>query len=161
MPDPNSSPSVNFLENFREAVEEWHICTTREVEEAVMHAGNTAPGVDKTPPLIIKKAWPILKGEITLLFQLCLEEGYYPTVFKTAILCALPKPGNRPKHLLRSYRLIALLFCLEKVLKKIVARRLGDIALKSRLVSSAHVGAVPGRSAVDAACTLTHDVERA
>lgn len=95
------------------------------------------------------------------MFQLCLEEGYHPAVFKTAILCALPKPGNRPKHLPRSYRLIALLSCLGKVLERFVARRLGDIGLKSRLVSPTHFRAIPGRSAVDAACTQTHDVERA
>lgn len=51
--------------------------------------------------------------------------------------------------------------CLGKVLERIVARRLGDIAIKSRLVSPTHFGAIPGRSAVDAACTLPHDVERA
>lgn len=65
---------------------------------------------------------------------------------------------NRPKHLPRSYRLIALLSCLEKVFEKIVARRLGDIELKSRLISIVHFGAI---LAVDAACTLTHDIERA
>lgn len=126
-----------------------------------MHAGNTSPEVDETTPLIIEKAWPILKNKITLLFQLCLEEGYHQAVFKTAILCALLKPGNGPKHLPRSYRLIALLSCLRKVLERVVTRRLGDIGLKSRLVSPTHFGAIPGRSAVDAACTLTHDVERA
>ena len=145
----------------RDFVMEWYTCSSKEVEEAILRSGNTSPGVDETPPLIIRKVWPILANEITLLFQLCLNEGYHPTVFKTAILCALPKIGNRPKHLPRSYRLIALLSCLEKVLERIVARRLARIALKSRLISPVHFGAIPGRSAVDAACTLTHDVERA
>ncbi len=57
----------------------------------------------------VKKAWPIFKEEITQLFQLCLEEGYHSLIFKTAILCALPKPGKRNRSLPRSYRLIALL----------------------------------------------------
>lgn len=152
---------ANLSEDSRDVAMEWNTCTYQEVEEAVMHAGNTSPGVDETPPLIIKRAWPILGNEITLLFQLCIEEGYHPAVFKTAILCALPKPGNRPKHLPRFYRLIALLSCLGKVLERIVARRLGDIALLSCLVSPLHFGTIPGRSAVDAACTLTHDIERA
>lgn len=57
----------------------------------------------------VKKAWPIFKEEITQLFQLCLEEGYHSLIFKTAILCVLPKPGKRNRSLPRSYRLIALL----------------------------------------------------
>lgn len=161
MPDLNSSSSVNFLEDFRQAVEEWHTCTTQEIEEAVMYTGNTAPEIDKTLSLIIKKAWPILKGEIILLFQLCPEKRHYLTVFKTTILCVLPKPENWPKHLLRSYCLIALLSYLEKVLEKIVAQRLEDIALKFRLISLAHFDVISGHSTVDAACILTYDIERA
>ena len=38
---------------------------------------------------------------------------------------------------------------------------LANIVLKSRLISPIHFGAIPGRSAVDAACTLTYDIERA
>ncbi len=83
--------SLNFIM-------EWHTCSSKKVEEAISHAGNISPGVDKAPPLITKKAWPILANEITLLFQFCLNKRYHPTVFKTAILCALLKLGNRPKH---------------------------------------------------------------
>ena len=114
----------------RDCVIEWYTCSSKEVEEAILHAGDTSPGVDEAPPFIIKKAWPILTNKITLLFQFCLNKRYYPTVFKTAILCALPKLGNRLKYLPRSYRLVTLLLCLEKVLERIVARKLARIALK-------------------------------
>ncbi len=118
-------------------------------------------GPDKTPLFVIKKAWPVYMEQITLLFQLCLQEEYQTFAFKNAILCVLPKPEKQPRHLPRSYCLIALLSCLGKVLERIVAWRLADIALKSRLLSLLHFGAIPGRSAVDAVATLTYDVERA
>lgn len=92
---------------------------------------------------------------------MCLNIGHHPQCFKSAILCALPKPGKRIRSEPRSYRLIALLVCLGKVLAGVVARRLGIFALKAKLFSNLHFGAVPGRSAVDAAVTLTHDVEKA
>lgn len=41
-------------------------------------------------------AWPILKNEITLLFQLYLEERYHLTLSKTAILFNLAKSKNWP-----------------------------------------------------------------
>ncbi len=42
-----------------------------------------------------------------------------------------------------------------------MAKRLGHIALKDGLISLLHFGAIAGRSAVDAAATLTHDIEKA
>ncbi len=110
-----------FYTESRAYVIEWHTCMRQEVQEAIFHAGNTSPGPDKTPPFVIKKAWPVYMEQITLLFQLCLQEGYHLLAFKNAILCVLPKPEKRPRHLLRSYRLIALLSCLRKVLERIVA----------------------------------------
>ena len=145
----------------RDSIMEWHTCSNKEVEETILHAGNTSQGVDEVLSLIIKKAWPILANKITLLFQLCLNEGYQLTVFKTAILFALLKLGNRPKYLTRSYYLIPLLSYLEKVLERILARRLARIALKFRLISLLYFVAILRQSALDTACTLPHDVERA
>ena len=83
----------------RDCTIEWHTYSSKKVEKAILNAGNTFPEVDEAPPLVIKKAWPILANEITFLFQLYLNKRYHPTVFKTAILCALPKLSNCPKHL--------------------------------------------------------------
>lgn len=104
---------------------------------------------------------PVYQEEIIQLFQLCLDEGYHPKIFKTAIICALPKPGKRARALPRSYRLIALLSCLEKALERIVAKLLEHIALKHGLISPLHFGAIAGRLAVDTAATLTHEIEKA
>lgn len=71
------------------------------------------------------------------------------------------KIGLRPKHLSRSYRLIALLSCLEKALEKVIARRLSEITIRTRWISLIHFGAIAKDLAVDAATTLTHDVEKA
>lgn len=139
----------------------WHPCVKEEVEAGIFQAENTAAGVDETPPLIIKKAWPVYQEEIIQLFQLYLDEGYHPKILKTAILCALPKPGKRARALPRSYRLIALLSCLGKAIERIMAKRLGHIALKHGLISPLHFGATAGRLAVDATATLTHDIEKA
>lgn len=109
----------------------WHLYMKEKLEARIFHTRNTEAGVDKWTPLVItKKAWPIYQEEITYLFRICLDEGYHPKLFKTAILCALPKPGKRARALPRSYRLTALLSCLEKALEQIVAKRLGNIALK-------------------------------
>lgn len=39
---------ANLSEDSRDVAMEWNTCTYQKVEEAVMHAGNTSPGVDET-----------------------------------------------------------------------------------------------------------------
>lgn len=151
----------DLQEETRNSPVDWHPCTMHETEAAIFHADNTSAGPDGIPPQVIKKAWPVYKEETTQLFESCLEKGYHPSVSKDATLCALPKPGKRSRSLPRSYRLIALLSCPGKVLERVVAKRLSHIALKYRIFSPLHFGATPRRSAVDAAATLTHDVEKA
>ena len=85
-----STTARSFLEETRAPAPDWHTCTWQEVEKAVFCTGNTSAGMDEIPPMIIKKAWPVIKEEITLLFQLCLDEGHHPLAFKKVILCALP-----------------------------------------------------------------------
>ncbi len=130
-----------YIESYSNAMD-WYTYTVEEVQKVIFNAGNTSPGLDETPSLIIKKAWHLYKEEITVLFQLCLQEDHHPPTFKTAILCALLKPGKRSKHLPRSYLFIVLLSSLGKVLEKIVARRLGNIGLKPRLISPLHFDAI-------------------
>ncbi len=84
---------------------DWYACTIHEIKVAIFQAGNTSAGPDDILPLVIKKAWQVYKEEVNRLFQRCLEEGYHPSVFKNAILCALPKPGKQPRSLPRSYHL--------------------------------------------------------
>ena len=133
-----------FYTESRAYIIEWNTCMRQEVQEAIFHAGNTSLSSNETPLFVIKKAWPVYMEQITLLFQLFLQEGYHPLAFKNAILCVLPKPGKRPRHLLHSYGLIALLSCLGNALERIVARRPAAIALKSRQISLLHFGAIPG-----------------
>lgn len=98
--------------------------------------------------------------EITKLFQLCLRKGYHPLVFKNTTLCALPKLEKRPQKLTQSYRLIVPLFSLGKALKKIVPRRLGQMALKYHIVSSFYFREIASRSVIDVTTTLTHNVKK-
>lgn len=92
---------------------------------------------------------------------MCLEIGYHPRVFKTAILCAIPKFGKFFCSFPQLYWLVVLLSYLGKALERIVARRSSYMALKYKLLSSFYYGATLYRSAVDAAAILTHNIEKA
>ncbi|SCO19358.1 uncharacterized protein FFE2_14271 [Fusarium fujikuroi] len=86
-------------------------------------------GSDQVPYEAIQLGGGILRNHLLRVFQVCLQMGYHPANFKDAILVMVrksPKPANQPT----SWRPLALLSCLGKILEKIVASRMQE-ALKA------------------------------
>ncbi|CCU81843.1 endonuclease/reverse transcriptase [Blumeria hordei DH14] len=116
-----------------------------EVQDLILRAGNTAPGVDEIPTAILRIAWPLIREHIFSLFKSCLTLGHHPADLSSPC----------------SYRPIALLSALGKGLELLIARRIAWIATRNTILTTQQFGALPGRSAVDLTTCLTHDVERA
>ncbi|KAL2887914.1 Importin beta-related nuclear transport receptor [Ceratocystis lukuohia] len=108
---------------------EWPPLTREEVKDSLWKPANTAPGADCITNEVWKRAWEPLGNVITKLYNLCLENGNHPSIFKKADLVAIPKPG-RPRDEPRSYRLISLLPTLGKGMERAVARRLAEEAYR-------------------------------
>lgn len=80
-------------------------------------------GADQVPYEAIQLEGGVLRIHLLRLFQVCLRTGYHPDNFKDTILIMVRKslkPANSPT----SWRPLALLSCLGKVLEKIVALRM-------------------------------------
>ena len=135
--------------------------TEADIERAILCAGNTAPGADEIPTLILKTAWPLIKDKVRLLFQGCLTLGYHPKCFREAILAIIQKPNKPDRSSPRAYRPIALLSVLGKGLERLIARNMAWITVSHKVLASQQFGALPLRSAVDLTTCLTHDVEEA
>jgi hypothetical protein len=73
----------------------------------------------------------------------------------------LPKVGKKDRSSPRSWRPIALLSCISKGLERIIARRIAWTALRNKVRSKQHGGALPKRSAMDLVALFTHNVEAA
>ena len=131
------------------------------IEQAILQAGNTAPGADEIPTGVLKVAWPLINHLVLQLFQGCLQLGYHPKCFRRAILAIIQKPKKDDRSSPRSYRPIALLSVLGKGLERLIARQMSWIAVTHKVLASQQFGALPLRSAVDLTTCLTHDVEEA
>ena len=131
------------------------------IEQAILQAGNTAPGIDEIPTCVLKVAWPLIKNLVLQLFQGCLRLGYHPKCFRHAVLAIIQKPKKEDRSSPRSYRPIALLSVLGKGLERFIARQMSWIAATHKVLASQQFGALPLRSAVDLTTCLTHDVEEA
>jgi hypothetical protein len=116
--------------------------TIPEIERAVRRAApNKAPGNDDIINGILQQTLDILLPHLERLFNACLQQGYYPTHFKETITVVLRKQGNeRDYSQPKSYRPIALLNTLGKMLEAIIASRLAYLADTYHLLPSRHTG---------------------
>jgi ribonuclease HI/endonuclease/exonuclease/phosphatase (EEP) superfamily protein YafD len=135
--------------------------TTQDIQQAILKAGNTAPGTDEIPTRVLQLAWPLIEARILKLFQDCLTYGHHPACFRTAILAIISKPNKADRTSPRSYRPIALLSVLGKGLERLLARKMSWLAITLQITGTQQFGALPLRSAVDLTACLTHDVEEA
>lgn len=110
-----------------------------------------APGPDGIPGRIIKIACGILSKQMAQTFTECLQIGYFPEIWKEAVLVLLPKDG-KPRDSPSAYRPICLLGEVGKLFERIIASRLtahmnqnGDSSL-----SEEQFGFRQGKSTVDA-----------
>ncbi len=97
---------------------------------------------------------------LTALYGACLQAGWYPKVWKVAEVVPIPKIG-RSRATTKGLRPISLLPCAGKGLERLVAGRMGVLALQGGLIHSQHAGGVPQRLATDLLAAAVHDVEDA
>ena len=101
-----------------------------------MTATRKAPGPDEIPNLALKILKDTLTPILTPLFNACITLGYCPEHFRAAETVALRKPGKEDYTQAKSYRPVALLNTLGKVLEKLIARRLSELVERYSLLST-------------------------
>ena len=126
---------------------EWPPFTQREVRTALsIVATRKAPGQDGIPNLVLNILKDILTLILTSLFNACITYGYCPNHFKVAETVSLRKPGKEDYTEAKSYRPVALLSTLGKILEKIIARRLSELVERFSLLPATHMGGRKGVS---------------
>ncbi|KAE8184371.1 hypothetical protein CF328_g7880 [Tilletia controversa] len=160
IPDRNFENPVVVFDQLpdRAAAADHHPVTRQELRATVWAAApDKVPGADEITERAIREGWESLEDPLFSLATACLEIGYVPAPFRHAILSVMRKGDNRDPSLARSYRLIALLPVLGKVLEKIVASRVTWLAQERGVVPWTQFGGVPHRSTTDAGM-LTFDI---
>jgi len=117
------------------------------------------PGVDLIPAEALKLGREIIAAYLTVIFRACLELNYFPEAFKMAMTTMIPKDGKDSYSSVKSWRPIALLSSIGKILEKIMATRLSKLALDHNLLPETQFGA-PGKSTSQAIKALLHVIHR-
>lgn len=129
--------------------------TEEEVARLLQDASDRkSPGVDGIPYEALKICANAVTPTLTWIFQTCLNLRFHPTSFKDCITVVIQKPGKDPS-LPKSYRPIALLNTLAKLLERIIADRFKSLVLEVEgMLPFTQFGA-PGRSTTLALELLT------
>lgn len=133
-------------------IEEW------EIEQAIRDApAGKAPGDDAIPNGVLHLLVPSLLPYLTPLFNACIKLGYNPSHFQTSVTVVLRKGGRRSYREPKSYRPVALLNTLGKVLEAVMARRISYMLEEHGLLPPTHFG---GRKGLSTDHALHHLVDR-
>ncbi|XP_013884305.1 RNA-directed DNA polymerase from mobile element jockey, partial [Austrofundulus limnaeus] len=102
-----------------------------------------------------------MSKEILLeLYNKVWEEGILPDKWKEAIIIPICKPGKDPNSA-ASYRPIALTSCLGRIMEKLINNRLIYFLESKEKIKSYQFGFRKGRSTIDLAICLEHEIRRA
>ena len=119
--------------------------TEDEVSEILKNLDiNKGAGPDMISPVFLKRTYTTLTVPLTLIFNKCLTEGYFPARWKEAHITPIHKSG--PTDRIDNYRPISILSAIPKILEKLVHRYVYN-AVQSNILAQQH-GFVQGRSTI-------------
>lgn len=121
--------------------------TENEAKTAIRRMpGKKAPGKDTIPSHLLHQISPYITRFLQRLYNACIQLQYYPQHFRESITVALRKPGRGDYGQLKSYRPLALLNTLGKVMESIIAKRISYAVEEHGLLPKQHMGGRKGVS---------------
>ena len=106
-----------------------------ETERNTIGVSSTSPGTDRSTVRLLRACWACVAELIRRIYQRCLQLSHFPAQWKLAEVTMIPKAGKSDRTSPRSWRPIALLFCIGKGLERTVARRIAWTAMTHKILS--------------------------
>lgn len=103
-------PSNRFRDiTFREDIVTDEIVTSDRIHWALTSfEPYKSPGLDEIYPVLIQKAWNLIKSHITVIYRASLSLGYVPKLWQQVRVIFIPKPGKDDYTQPKSFRPISL-----------------------------------------------------
>lgn len=120
-----------------------------------------AVGPDGIPNILIKECKEILMNHLLTLYRATFKLKWYPDKWKESKTVVIRKPGKGNYNAPKSYRPIALLNTLAKLLSACIAETLSIEGERHGLLPSTQFGGRKGKTATDAILYLTYLIRTA
>ena len=105
---------------------------------------------------VVKNCSHTLAKPLSISFNKLLDNGVFPTAWKTANVCPVHKKGNKSE--ISNYRPISLLCNISKVLEKVVYKRLYDYLMDNNLLIEQNSGFKKHDSAINQLLKIVHQI---
>ena len=127
-----------------------------EVKNIINKLKSSSCGYDQVNTTTIKRASDVLAPTLSMLFNRCLDAGFFPAPLKISKIIPLFKEGDRDNA--SNYRPISLLSVFAKVLEKIVFIRMNNHIKQNNILSSQQFGFRSNLSPQSALISLTSHI---
>lgn len=118
-----------------------------------------APGPDGIPNVVLMKCIDVIIDRIFFIFRAIFTLRTYYGPWKEFLTIVLRKFGRAAYDLAKSFRPIALLCTLAKLLSALVAGQLSYLTERHQLLPATHFGGRPGHTTTDAMHYLVHHIK--
>lgn len=124
-----------------------------EVRDIINGLKNTnAVGVDGISTKALKYAGEVIAEPLACLINKCFQQGYFPSIFKIAIVLPIYKKGDKQDS--ENYRPISLLCVISKVIERLILNRIMDFLTRFNLLSKFQHGFQQNKSTESATLQL-------
>jgi len=118
-----------------------------------------APGTDGITGNIYKQVFNTIPTFVTALYNGCLKQGIFPTIWKEAKIIPYIKRGQEKSSQVTKYRPTSLLNYGDKVLEKLLINRINHHAISTGYLNKNQYGFRPQTSSIDAVLALYEYIE--
>lgn len=137
----------------------WKHIEPLHIVKALKDIKSNAAGEDGLSPVLLRIALPSVLPAITHIFNFCLDNGVYPTLWKKAIVSPIPKV-KCPSEL-RDYRPISILCAISKSFERIVADQIKEYLESTDILDPYQFAYRRGHSTQAALVRVLDDVRQA
>ena len=119
-----------------------------------------ATGPDGIPVVVLKNLIPEISPILAKLFNCCLKDRCFPSVWKTSAVCPVFKNAGEKSNP-SQYRPISLLSVISKLFESVINNRILDHLAINNLLSDVQYGFRSSRSTADVLTVITHRLSEA
>ena len=130
-----------------------------ELQYAVEIAKSKSPGIDEITAVLLKNLPVNMMNELLSIINESFNTGYVPKSWKLGVIVPILK-GGKSRRDIASYRPIALLSCVGKLMERIIQRRLEYIVTRGRLLQDCQMGFCKGESTMDVLLRIEHIIRK-
>ena len=129
----------------------------KDVETAIKCLNNSN-GVNTISTLVLKEVMSVISKPLSENFNLCIQQGYFPSELKTGCITPIYKKGDQ--YNVENYRPVCSLSQFSKIFEKIVFLQMNDFINKNGIISKSQYGFQANKSTEAALMDLVDYVHK-